>query len=126
MRDYTHQTAPNQFVEAETEDLPPGRALDLAAGEGRNAIWLAERGWVVTVVEFSKVALEQKPGVAKSSRAAIARNAAGMTRRSAARGALMRVSVIFVSITVRPFNSYFREVAMRTPSTVCQSPSTRS
>ena len=32
---------PNQFVAAELADLPPGRALDLAAGEGRNAIWLA-------------------------------------------------------------------------------------
>ena len=36
---------PNRFVVAEVEDLPPGRALDLACGEGRNAVWLAERGW---------------------------------------------------------------------------------
>ena len=35
---------PNQFVAAELADLPPGRALDLAAGEGRNAIWLAAPG----------------------------------------------------------------------------------
>jgi SAM-dependent methyltransferase len=48
---------PNQFVAAELADLPPGRALDLAAGEGRNAIWLARRGWQVTAVDFSRVAL---------------------------------------------------------------------
>jgi SAM-dependent methyltransferase len=48
---------PNQFVAAELADLPPGRALDLAAGEGRNAIWLAQRGWQVTAVDFSRVAL---------------------------------------------------------------------
>ena len=48
---------PNQFVAAELADLPPGRALDLAAGEGRNAIWLARRGWRVTAVDFSRVAL---------------------------------------------------------------------
>jgi SAM-dependent methyltransferase len=48
---------PNQFVAAELADLPPGRALDLAAGEGRNAIWLARRGWKVTAVDFSRVAL---------------------------------------------------------------------
>ena len=36
---------PNQFVEHEVADLPPGRALDLACGEGRNARWLADRGW---------------------------------------------------------------------------------
>jgi SAM-dependent methyltransferase len=50
---------PNQFVEAECADLPPGRALDLAAGEGRNAIWLAQRGWDVTAVDFSQVALDK-------------------------------------------------------------------
>ncbi len=50
---------PNQFVDAECADLSPGRALDLAAGEGRNAIWLARRGWDVTAVDFSQVALDK-------------------------------------------------------------------
>lgn len=50
---------PNTFVEAEVADLPPGRALDLAGGEGRNAIWLAQRGWTVELVEFSRVALDK-------------------------------------------------------------------
>jgi SAM-dependent methyltransferase len=51
--------APNQFVSAELADLPPGRAVDLAAGEGRNALWLADRGWHVTAVDFSRVALDK-------------------------------------------------------------------
>jgi hypothetical protein len=38
---------PNLWVEQETAGLPPGRALDLACGEGRNSIWLAGRGWQV-------------------------------------------------------------------------------
>ena len=50
---------PNQFVAAELADLPAGRALDLAAGEGRNALWLAGRGWQVTAVDFSRVALDK-------------------------------------------------------------------
>ncbi len=50
---------PNQFVAAELAELPPGRALDLAAGEGRNSVWLAERGWSVTAVDFSRVGLEK-------------------------------------------------------------------
>ncbi len=37
----------------------PGRALDLAAGDGRNAIWLAQRGWQTTAVDFSAVALDR-------------------------------------------------------------------
>ncbi len=52
-------TTPNQFVAAELADLPPGRAVDLAAGEGRNAIWLAGLGWDVTAVDFSQVALDK-------------------------------------------------------------------
>jgi SAM-dependent methyltransferase len=50
---------PNQFVEAELADLPAGRALDLACGEGRNARWLADRGWQVTAVDWSAVAVEK-------------------------------------------------------------------
>lgn len=49
--------APNRFVEAECADLPPGRALDLACGEGRNAIWLAQRGWRPEGVDWSSVAI---------------------------------------------------------------------
>ena len=44
---------PNRFLVAEVNGLPPGRALDLACGAGRNAVWLAEQGWRVTAVDFS-------------------------------------------------------------------------
>jgi SAM-dependent methyltransferase len=61
---------PNRFLVAETTGLTPGRALDLACGEGRNAIWLAEQGWSVTGVDFSGVAL------AKAAQLAAARGVA--------------------------------------------------
>ena len=48
---------PNRFLVAEVEGLPPGRALDLACGEGQNAIWLATLGWDVVGVDFSEVAI---------------------------------------------------------------------
>ena len=50
---------PNQFVASELADLSPGRAVDVAAGEGRNAIWLADLGWEVTAVDFSQVGLDK-------------------------------------------------------------------
>lgn len=50
---------PNASVAAECADLPPGRAVDLAAGEGRNAIWLAVHGWDATAVDYSQVALDK-------------------------------------------------------------------
>ena len=58
-RDLVWSVEPNASVAQECADLPPGRAVDLAAGEGRNAIWLARRGWQVTAVDFSAVALDK-------------------------------------------------------------------
>lgn len=55
---------PNRFLVAEVAGLAPGRALDLACGAGRNAVWLAEQGWTVTAVDFSDVALENARGLA--------------------------------------------------------------
>jgi SAM-dependent methyltransferase len=55
---------PNRFLVAEVGELPPGRALDLACGSGRNAVWLAARGWTVTGVDFSGVALAQARALA--------------------------------------------------------------
>lgn len=57
----------NRFLKTEIANVPPGCALDLAAGEGRNAVWLAEQGWQVQAVDFSDVALE------KGRRLAVAR-----------------------------------------------------
>ncbi|MGY2701982.1 class I SAM-dependent methyltransferase [Nocardioides sp. HB32] len=57
--DLVWSAEPNVFVASELADLEPGRALDLAAGEGRNAIWLARRGWEVTAADFSQVALDK-------------------------------------------------------------------
>lgn len=51
--------AANATVQQAVADLPPGDALDLGAGDGRNTRWLAQRGWRVTAVDISEVALEQ-------------------------------------------------------------------
>jgi tellurite methyltransferase len=56
---------PDPFlVEAASEFIEPlfphaGTALDIAGGVGRHAIWLAERGWQVTILDFSEAALAQ-------------------------------------------------------------------
>jgi SAM-dependent methyltransferase len=50
---------PNRWVAEELTDAAPGRAVDLACGEGRNAIWLAAQGWQVTAVDFSPVAIRK-------------------------------------------------------------------
>ncbi|MET0956067.1 MAG: methyltransferase domain-containing protein [Cryobacterium sp.] len=50
---------PNPVLVSESGALPPGRALDIGCGEGADTIWLAGRGWQVTAVDFSAVALER-------------------------------------------------------------------
>jgi len=50
---------PNPNLVSQVADLAPGIALDAGAGEGADAIWLASRGWIVTAVDISAVALER-------------------------------------------------------------------
>jgi SAM-dependent methyltransferase len=52
------QGGPTPLLTTVAERLEPGRALDLACGAGRNATWLAERGWRVTAVDASEAAIE--------------------------------------------------------------------
>jgi SAM-dependent methyltransferase len=62
----------NPQLVAEGADLPPGRALDAGSGEGADALWLAERGWRVTAVDFSPTALERAAEHAAGSGAEVA------------------------------------------------------
>jgi SAM-dependent methyltransferase len=62
----------NRFVVEELAGLPARQALDLGTGEGRNALWLAERGWQVTAVDFSAV------GLAKAAELAARRGVTGV------------------------------------------------
>ncbi|MEM7020428.1 MAG: class I SAM-dependent methyltransferase [Pseudomonadota bacterium] len=50
---------PNRYVAEELQALTPGKVLDLAAGEGRNAIWLAQQGWQATAVDYADVGLDK-------------------------------------------------------------------
>lgn len=50
---------PNTFVESRLRGATPGTGVDVACGEGRNAIWLADQGWEMTAVDFSTVAIER-------------------------------------------------------------------
>lgn len=56
---------PNATLVAETQDLRPGRALDVGCGEGADALWLAEQGWAVTALDVSQVALDRAAGEAE-------------------------------------------------------------
>jgi cyclopropane fatty-acyl-phospholipid synthase-like methyltransferase len=64
---YLFGTAPNRYLAAQAALLAPGmRALSVADGEGRNAVWLAEKGLDVTATELSPVAIEKAEALAAS------------------------------------------------------------
>ena len=69
--DYAYGTEPNAFLSARASRLPTGRMLCLGEGEGRNAVWLAERGHEVTAVDASAVGLEKARRLAASRGATI-------------------------------------------------------
>lgn len=55
---------PNMFVEQHGRDLEPGRMVDLGAGEARNALWFAEKGWDATAVDYSAVGIDKASQIA--------------------------------------------------------------
>jgi len=58
-KDLVWGVEPNRFVAQECSHVTPGRGVDVACGEGRNAIWLARQGWRMTAVDFSEVAIDK-------------------------------------------------------------------
>ncbi|GAA1250492.1 class I SAM-dependent methyltransferase [Prauserella halophila] len=56
---------PNTVLVTDTADLPPGQALDVGCGEGGDVVWLARRGWRVTAIDISRVALERAAAAAR-------------------------------------------------------------
>lgn len=64
---------PNAQLVAEAAELVPGSALDVGAGEGADAVWLARHGWRVTAVDISSVALARAASAVRGDPATAAR-----------------------------------------------------
>ncbi len=64
-RDRSGPGEPHPYLREVLASLHPGRALELGCGDGATAIWLAARGWTVTAVDVSQVALEAAAGHAE-------------------------------------------------------------
>jgi 2-polyprenyl-3-methyl-5-hydroxy-6-metoxy-1,4-benzoquinol methylase len=89
---------PNRRFASEVEDLEPGRALDVACGEGRNAVWLAERGWRTTGVDFSDVALAKAERLAASRGVEVDWVHADVLEHEPERGAYDLVAVLYLQL----------------------------
>lgn len=63
--DFAYGREPNDLLRAEAHRIPTGPVLCLAEGEGRNAVFLAERGHAVTAVDFSAEGLHKTERLAR-------------------------------------------------------------
>jgi SAM-dependent methyltransferase len=68
---YAYGTKPNEFLEENVGHIPKGRVLSLAEGEGRNAVFLARRGYSVTAVDASPVGLNKARKLAEENGVAV-------------------------------------------------------
>jgi SAM-dependent methyltransferase len=102
---------PNQFVVEELSGLPAGRALDLAAGEGRNAVWLAEQGWRVTAVDFSAVAVDRGRQLAAARGTAVDWVVADLREYQPEPGAYDAVVVAYLHLPLSDLETVLRRAA---------------
>jgi len=64
---YIFGTKPNEFFKSEIDKITPGRALFIAGGEGRNAVYAAKLGWQVDIIDYSEVAKNKALNLAKEN-----------------------------------------------------------
>lgn len=77
---------PERFLVQKAASLPPGSVLDVAAGDGRNALWLAARGFAVSAVDISATAVTMLTRSASSRGLSIATRVADLDEPTALSG----------------------------------------
>lgn len=101
--DLVWSATPNALLANEVAGLPPGRALDLGCGEGRNAIWLAENGWDVTAVDFSTVGIEKARRLAANRGVSVAWVVADLLEYRPKPGSFDLVFLTFIHLARKNF-----------------------
>ena len=102
---------PNRFVTEEVTALAAGRAIDLGTGEGRNAIWLAERGWQVTAVDFSAAGLARAGRLAAERGVSVDWVQADLLDYKPAPGGYDLVLVVYIHLPSASLARIFRAAA---------------
>ena len=100
---------PNRFLVDEVGGLRPGRALDVAAGEGRNAVWLARQGWDVTAIDFSDVGLDKARRLAENAGVTVTLVCADATQPMS--GAYDLVVVLYLQLPADQRRQAYRNAA---------------
>ncbi|WP_459755417.1 class I SAM-dependent methyltransferase [Streptomyces sennicomposti] len=93
---------PNGALVAEVAHLTPGRVLDVGCGEGADAVWLARRGWEVTALDVSGVALDRAAGHARDAGVSVRWVHAGLVEAALPAGSFDLVSAQYPALLRTP------------------------
>src|SRR3954471_477357 len=93
---------PNGALVAEAVGLEPGRALDVGCGEGADAVWLARRGWQVTALDVSQVAIHRAQRHARDAGVQVAWVHAGLVEAALPAGGFELVSAQYPVLRKAP------------------------
>jgi SAM-dependent methyltransferase len=107
-RDQLFSGAPNGVLVTEVADLPPGQALDVGCGEGADALWLARRGWQVTAVDISRIALQRAAATGADVAGRVAWTHGDLTTTPPPAGAFDLVSVQYFPLPHQPDHAALR------------------
>jgi SAM-dependent methyltransferase len=93
---------PNAALVAEATGLEPGRALDVGCGEGADAVWLARRGWQVTALDVSQVAIQRGEHHARQAGVEVTWVPTGLVEAGLPAGAFDLVSALYPALRKTP------------------------
>ena len=97
--DFVYGIAPNSWLEQQASRIPArGRVLSLGEGEGRNAVWLAKRGFAVDAVDGSAVGLAKARRLAEREGVSIATTVGDLATYQPASAAYDAVVLVFVHL----------------------------
>lgn len=102
---------PNRRLVDEVGALSPGRALDLGGGEGRNAAWLASRGWDVTIIDFSRVGLDRAGEMARQQGTALTAVHADLADYAPPEGVFDLVLIMYLQVPEQTLAAVLRRAS---------------
>ncbi len=109
-KDLIWSAGPNKLFAEQVKDLQPGKSIDIACGEGRNAIWLAEQGWDSTGIDFSEVGIDKARQIARKRNVAVNWIAGDVSNSALEEEAYDLVAVLYLHTSLEERNKWLPNV----------------